>query len=112
MIAETYPAEYYSWIINGGINGKRKAEVRKKAATDLLKWTDSRNVSANDDLVDATKNGFPEGKDDAFDATIGLCGILEVVLQKRPTGEPRGKWQRAVERWILGQCKDSVQKLV
>jgi hypothetical protein len=44
--------------------------------------------------------GFPN--DDAFDATVGLFGMLE-VLMKRGSGEPDDEKVRTVEGWILGQ---------
>jgi hypothetical protein len=48
------------------------------------------------------EQGFPEG-DDAFDAVVGLFGMLEVVTGKRQPGEPRDDRIRKVEGWILGQ---------
>jgi hypothetical protein len=45
---------------------------------------------------------FPNG-DDAFDAVVGLLGMLEGVLKRRQTGEPQNKAITALEGWILEQ---------
>jgi hypothetical protein len=42
--------------------------------------------------------------DDAFDAVVGLFGMLEVVLGRREPGESKGEQIRDVEGWILGQA--------
>jgi hypothetical protein len=45
--------------------------------------------------------GFPAG-DDAFDATVGLFGMLEVLLRRRTAGDPNEGNIRKLEGWILG----------
>jgi hypothetical protein len=45
----------------------------------------------------------PDGED-RFDATVGLLGMLGVVLERHPPGEPADAEIRAVEGWILGQA--------
>lgn len=50
------------------------------------------------------EQGFPNGND-AFDAVIGLFGMLEVVLGYRATGEPIDKAVSDIEGWILGQLR-------
>lgn len=42
-----------------------------------------------DALRKETQGGFPHG-DDAFDAVVGLFGMLQVCLGQREPGEPRG----------------------
>jgi hypothetical protein len=44
--------------------------------------------------------GFPS--DDAFDATVGLFGVL-AVLMTRGSAEPDDERVRTVEGWIFGQ---------
>jgi hypothetical protein len=78
IIAETYPAEYCGWLFHEAINGKGKLEVRKRAGSDKLQWADDAEVLLDSDLKDMIALGFPN--DDAFDATVGLFGMLEVVL--------------------------------
>ena len=47
--------------------------------------------------------GFPDGEDDAFDAVVGLFGMLQLCLEQRATGEPEDKTVREIEGWILGR---------
>jgi hypothetical protein len=46
--------------------------------------------------------GFPIGGDDAFDALVGLCGMLDVVLGRLPSNAPDDDAIRDNEGWILG----------
>ena len=41
---------------------------------------------------------------DGFDAVVGLLGMLNVVLQARPPGEPDDPEIRAIEGWMLGRA--------
>ena len=52
------------------------------------------------------ETGFPDG-DDAFDATVGLLGMLEVLMNRRKSGEPDDESVRKLEGWILGQASGS-----
>jgi len=47
------------------------------------------------------EDGFPN--DDAFDATVGLFGMLEVLMNRRGSGEPDEDSVRKLEGWIFGQ---------
>lgn len=102
VVAETYPAESCRWFLGRPLKGKGKLKVRKVASTALIQWAQSRGVRLLPDLAQAIEQGFPEG-DDAFDAVIGLFGMLEVVLGHRATGEPSDAATIAMEGWILGQ---------
>lgn len=101
VVAETYPAEYYSWLFSKPLNGKGKQEVRTQAGGDMLRWADDAGVFLDAGLIEMIRQGFPN--DDAFDATVGLFGMLEVALGRRLSGEPQDKATTAVEGWILGQ---------
>ena len=46
----------------------------------------------------------PNGED-AFDATVGLFGMLNVVLGRRTPGDPDDERVRNVEGWMLGQAR-------
>ena len=48
------------------------------------------------------QGGFPQG-DDAFDAVVGLFGMLQVCLGQREPGEPDDRAIREIEGWILGR---------
>jgi hypothetical protein len=106
VIAETYPAEYYPWLFEAALKGKGKQSVRKAAGIALIKWAKKRRVSLDEPLIAMIQNGFPEG-DDAFDASVGLFGILEVVLGWRESGDPLDDQRSKVEGWILGQLNES-----
>jgi hypothetical protein len=40
---------------------------------------------------------------DAFDATVGLFGMLEVLMDGRKPGDPNEESVRKLEGWIFGQ---------
>jgi hypothetical protein len=101
VIAETYPAECYGWFCDGGVKGKGKPEVRKKAGVALLEWAVRASVSIHPDLLRMIEQGFPDG-DDSLDATVGLLGILEVLNGRRMPGDPSEEAVRRLEGWILG----------
>lgn len=102
VIAETYPAEYYGSLFKAPLKGKGKFAVRKQVAPKLLGWADGAGVRLDPDLEKMILDGFPN--DDAFDAAVGLFGMLEVVLGKRSSGEPDNPEMISIEGWILGQC--------
>jgi hypothetical protein len=104
VIVETYPAECYGWFFQGRIKGKGDTEVRKKAGGALFKWAGKENVELDPDLRHTIEQGFPNGGDDAFDAAVGLFGMLEVLTGRREPGDPNEESVRKLEGWIFGQC--------
>ena len=105
VISETYPAECYGWFF-GPLKGKGKQEVRRMVSAPLLERAQSIGLELEPDLVAAIQCGFPEG-DDAFDAVVGLFGMVEVVTGKRQSGEPKEERVRQSEGWILGQTSET-----
>jgi hypothetical protein len=85
------------------LRGKGDQAVRKRAGGELLRWADGSGAILEPGLTRVISDGFSEG-DDAFDAVIGLFGMVEVVMGKRQTGEPRNDKIRKLEGWILGQA--------
>jgi hypothetical protein len=102
IVAETYPAECYGWFFSEPLKGKGKQEVRKGAGRHLLKWAETAFVGLDSTLARTIEEGFPEG-DDAFDAVVGLCGMIEVVMGRRQPGELTNDKIRRIEGWIFGQ---------
>lgn len=111
VIAETYPAEFYSHFAldfprgPDGKRGKRVRASRAGVAAPLLAWAASNQIGLAPDLEAALRDGFgpkPSGED-PFDATVGVLGMLNVVLGNRPAGEPDDPVLRHIEGWILGQ---------
>lgn len=64
-------------------------------------------MELNPALAHTIREGFPDG-DDAFDAVVGLLGIIEVVMGRRQPGEPVNDKTRKVEGWILGQTAGGI----
>lgn len=119
VVAETYPAECYGWFSDRPLGSKGDPENRRRFSALLLAWAGINNVIIEEGLRKEMRDGFLTGEDDAFDAVVGLFGMLRVCLGQRPSGEPSDKPIRDVEGWILGrqgfslaeQTKASVQHL-
>jgi hypothetical protein len=99
VIAETYPAECYGWFFQMPII-KSSLESRRQAGPALLHWAQLADVTVDPELRHVIEAGFPRG-DDAFDAVVGLFGMLEVLMGRRGSGELDSV--RSVEGWIFGQ---------
>jgi hypothetical protein len=71
-----------------------------------LDWAGEANVSLSADLRSAIEMGFgPSAQgEDPFDATVGLFGMINILLNKRLPGEPKDEQVRKIEGWILGQA--------
>ena len=102
VVAETYPAECYGWFSKEQLGSKRDRGNRRKFGASLLRWADAQSVAIKDGLKKEIRGGFPQG-DDAFDAVVGLFGMLQVCLGERAPGEPDECTIRQVEGWILGR---------
>jgi hypothetical protein len=98
VVVETYPAECYGWFFHEPLRGKGKLEVRRRASGALLEWAETAGVRLESELVRVIKEGFPDG-DDAFDAVVGLFGMIEVVIGRRESGEPSEDRIRNLEGW-------------
>lgn len=82
---------------------KRNQDNRKQFGTALLRWAGEHDIALENCLSEDIKNGFPQGEDDAFDAAVGLFGMLQVCLGERAPGEPDNEEVREIEGWILGR---------
>jgi hypothetical protein len=101
VIAETYPAECCRWFSNERLRSKRNQDDRIRFGTSLLRWADTHDIMLANCLTEDIQSGFPQG-DDAFDAVVGLFGMLQVCLGQRASGEPDKPAIREIEGWILG----------
>jgi hypothetical protein len=113
VVAETYPAEYYGHLglelaapTEGGAKGKRVQAVRAAQAERLLGFANELSLELAPGLRAQIEDGFGSKPDaeDRFDATVGILGVLDVVLGRRPAGEPGDPELRRIEGWILGQA--------
>jgi hypothetical protein len=109
VVAETYPAEVYHQLgvgwprpRPGQRSGKGVQADRMANAPHLV--AAAAGVELAPALADAITTGFGSSADgeERFDATVGLFGMLNVVLSRRPEGAPGDPHVRAVEGWILG----------
>jgi hypothetical protein len=104
VLAETYPAEAYGHV---GVRfaageSKRRQKDRATFSASILSWSRFNNVALSPELESLIDEGFgPKATgEDAFDAVMGLFGMIEVIDGRRPEGPLHGgKW----EGWILGQ---------
>ena len=105
VLAETYPAEVYGHLGLDLRGGKRRQAARRANAAALLAWAEAAGVEIAPALVAKIEDGFGAGAsgEDRFDAVVGLLGMLNVVLGRRPSGEPDDPVIRRIEGWILGQ---------
>lgn len=112
IVAETYPAEYYAHVlldpdspIRSPRFSKRNPQNLQQFALQILHWAESHNLELDAALHETINAGFspPSAGEDAFDATIGLFGMLSVILGHQPPGEPLDEEIRRIEGWILGQ---------
>jgi hypothetical protein len=110
VIAETYPAECYGWFSKKRLGSKGNPENRKAFNGFLMDWAGNNGVIIEDSLKQAMRDGFPNG-DDAFDAVIGLFGMLQICLGLRDSGEPEDETIREIEGWILGRQSRPVEQV-
>ncbi|MEL0012611.1 MAG: hypothetical protein VW881_04170 [Alphaproteobacteria bacterium] len=107
VIAETYPSEFYGHLgLQIAVSNKSKLNPahRRDDAERLLDWAARNEIRLSDALTADIRDGFGTGPDgeDRFDATVGLFGMLNVVLGQRVQGEPADPVVRRIEGWILG----------
>ncbi len=105
VVAETYPAEVYGHLGLDLRGGKRRQAVRRANAAALLVGAEAAGVDVAPALAAEIGDGFGANAsgEDRFDAVVGLFGVLNVVLGRRPSGEPDDPVIRRTEGWILGQ---------
>jgi len=103
VVAETYPAQYYAGLFQKLVGSKNDQQVRVKVADKLLSWSMEKGVALTPHLKSEIECGFSEGGDDAFDAVIGLFGMIYAVQNYTLDSEPTDDIIRNIEGWILGQ---------
>jgi hypothetical protein len=108
VVAETYPGEVYGHLeLRSPLRargGKRRQIARAACARNLLAWAERAGVALTPELRADITSGFGPDVDaeDRFDALVGLFGMLNVILGRRPSGEPDAAAVRGIEGWILG----------
>lgn len=105
VVTETYPAEFYHQLglrmAKGGAKGA--VDDRREDAPRLLALCDELGVVLTQDARAEVNTGFAD--DNAFDAFVGLLGMIRVIDGMQDPGPPPGidAEARRVEGWILGQ---------
>jgi SAM-dependent methyltransferase len=112
VVVETYPREFYQHLgikfstpQAGQRTGKRVQIERQENAPALFAWANANEADLSPGMRAAIRDGFGSLADgeDRFDAAVGLFGMLNVVLGRRPSGEPMDATVRMVEGWMFGQ---------
>jgi hypothetical protein len=124
VVAEAYPAEFYTHLglafpaarqLKAAMpdgkgakrGGKRRQASRMANSKVLIDWAAAAGVALDAELRTAIETGFgPSNRgEDQFDAIIGLFGMLNVLLGRRPIYEPGDRIIRRIEGWILAQSQ-------
>ncbi len=87
-ILHPYPSVRFAVKRKNPLGSKRNRDDRKKFGAFPRQWADAQGVMLENCLTEQIQNGFPQG-DDAFDAVVGLFGMLQVCLGERGSGEPK-----------------------
>jgi mannose-6-phosphate isomerase-like protein (cupin superfamily) len=105
VVVETYPTEFHGHLgVDLGRSSKREQATRAAAGEALLGWSRRRGVELEPELEQGVRDGF--ASDGAFDAVVGLLGMLNVVMKYRVPGVPDDDRIRRIEGWMLGQGGD------
>jgi hypothetical protein len=107
ILCETYPREAYNHL---GIlflpnESKRNQEHRRRVLSNIA-WDRGRTITLTPSAKAQVIDGFGPAKfgEDAFDAFVGLLGMIEVVENRRPEcGSLHSREVTILEGWILGQ---------
>jgi len=112
IAVETYPAEYYAPLgisfstrRKGQKSGKRSLPDRKLNAEILIERARNLSLTLSSNLQKAIRDGFGSTLqgEDAFDAFVGLLGMIMVVQGELPLSVSLPEPVLQVEGWILGQ---------
>jgi hypothetical protein len=100
IVCETYPSEFYGHL---GLPRLKTSSARRGAARPLIAAAQRIGIGLDFRLVEEIETGFAH--DDAYDAFVGLIGMLDVLEGFRPEGTLPESGTRRVEGWILGQTE-------
>lgn len=109
VIVETYPTEFYAHLGfrlgDGKGNGKQSLSARQAVSKHLLTVAAQLACEFTEAAHEAVTGGFGPRRDgeDAFDAMVGVLGILKYLHASEPIDAPADPAVQSVEGWILGQ---------
>lgn len=105
VLAETYPAECLRHLFTRMVGSKRAVAGRASAVPALREWADKSGVALAPALDAAMAEAFgtDAAGEDRFDCTVGLFGVLNVLLGARADHIPPDPEITRWEGWVLGQ---------
>jgi hypothetical protein len=112
VVLETYPAEFYHLLgirfsprRPGLKSGKRHQGDRKQNVSRILGWCERYSIAMDSSIKIRLEDGFGSHSwgEDAFDAMIGLVGMINTLEQWQLENEPLDRSLRRIEGWIFGQ---------
>lgn len=98
VVCETYPSEFYGRL---GLPREKTQAARATAAPALLAALSRLGVEVDASLAEEIAQGF--NTDDAYDAFVGLVGMMNILLGHRRPAPSLDVETSEVEGWILGQ---------
>jgi len=103
-LIETYPGEIYGWLLDTSELTKSIQTSRKNYLHQLRDNASKKGIEISPSVWADIKDGFgpDHGKDDAFDALIGVMGLIEIAEGRRPEHLPRTPSILEREGWIVG----------
>jgi hypothetical protein len=103
-LIETYPGEIYGWLAEPSELTKSNQDSRKKYLQKLLDAAHAKGIEISPAVWADIADGFgaDHGKDDAFDALIGVLGLIEIAEGRRPEHLPLTPSVLEREGWIVG----------
>lgn len=113
VVLEAYPAETYSHLgLERGF-GKRNREGRRSQAPAILSWCESNAVAVQPDLAARISDRFGSSDigEDAFDAFIGLLGLIEAACDPLLCVAPPDDVVRSIEGWTIGTDSSGVHRV-
>jgi hypothetical protein len=89
-----------------GVLSKRRQEDRRAAMVGLFDRARHRGITFSEDLITQVEDGFGASGDgeDAFDALVGILGMIEVTDGRRMERPVARTGEEGWEGWILGQA--------
>ena len=103
-LIETYPGEIYGWLDSTSELTKSNQDSRQEYLHKLRDAARVKGIEIVAAVWDDIKDGFgpDHGKDDAFDALIGVMGLIEIAEGHRPEHLPKTPDILEREGWIVG----------